>query len=92
MTITQPTAPTAAEFAAAGVILTDAEYAAIAEWKPFCSPEGCVCEKYADCDYCEACTGREREAEARYAEWVREQEEAAKPFWEFLYGPDDEAE
>jgi hypothetical protein len=89
MTITQTPAPTAAEFAAAGVVLTDAEYAKITEWKPFCSPAGCVCEKAADCAYCAACTESDRAGDEAYAAYLAEQEEQARPFWEFLYGADE---
>lgn len=67
-----------------------AEIAAIVAWKPYCSPEGCVCEKYADCYYCEACTGETAEAEAAYADYCAEQDEMLRPFGEFLYGTPDE--
>ena len=62
----------------------------MAAWKPFCSPAGCVCEKAADCAYCDACTEDDRAGDEAYAAYLAEQAEQARPFWQFLYG-DDEA-
>jgi hypothetical protein len=84
MTITQTITEVSADLAAAG--FSPAEVEAIMAWKPFCPFEGCVCDKYADCDYCEACTGETDAADAAYAEFVAEQDEQARPFFEFLFG------
>ena len=84
MTITQTITEVSADLAAAG--FSPAEVEAIMAWKPFCPFEGCVCDKYADCDYCEACTGETAEADAAYAEYLAAEVEAALPFGAFLYG------
>lgn len=73
-----------AELAAAG--FSPAEIAAILAWKPFCPFDGCTCEKYADCDYCEACTGETDAADEAEAAYWAEQEEQDRPFFAFLFG------
>ena len=65
---------------------TKSTTAATDEWTPFCSPEGCVCEKYADCYYCDACSGSQAERDAAEVAYWAEYEEMMRSFGSFMFG------